>query len=83
MNLLTEKQLHFLRKLNNLQGKDVSVREIGREFFNTDASIYIVLNKLEKKGLIEIEKLKKELKIIVTPCGCAYIMETANTTKFK
>jgi DNA-binding MarR family transcriptional regulator len=73
MEDLTRRQIEFLNSLKSHQRLEMSARELGREYFNTDRSIYLVLDRLCRNGFIEVEKGKKHLRIIVTKKGLNFL----------
>lgn len=70
---LTKKQERFLCAINSQRDHAVSINNVGRLYFKTDRSVYLVLNFFADNGLIILESDKKKLIVTITKKGQNYI----------
>jgi DNA-binding MarR family transcriptional regulator len=73
---ITSQQFKFLCNINSNSGKhNFSINSLGRQFFSTDRNVYLVIYDFFDKGLVTIEKGKKELRVNITTKGIKYIQD--------
>ena len=72
---LTSKQEKFLCAINSQRDKGISINNLGRLYFKTDRSVYLVVNLFADKGLVILEADKKKLIVTTTKKGKDYINE--------
>jgi CTP-dependent riboflavin kinase len=73
---ISRSQFKFLCNINSNSGKhNYSINSLGRQHFSTDRNVYLVLYQFFDKGLITMEKSKKELIVNITTKGIKYIQD--------
>lgn len=72
---LNKRQLSFLRCLNLNNCRKVSVHSLGKQYYHTERSIYMVLDKFLKAGLIDVFRGKKQLIVTMTALGHQIILD--------
>lgn len=74
LNTINQPGKLLLALSKEIQKEKYSVLGLGRQFYSCNNSIYDAIDFYESKGLIEVRKLKRDLKIRFTDKG-AYLVK--------